>query len=653
MAEKFCMKYKNVRPLVFLCGPNMGENTRSDRRYILKNEIESFPIINGDGKSFPFPLIIDNVIQDEEVKKNANFTLIEELISLCSLKTYFLLDTMSTSYELGLFNNSYANNKICVFLPNDYKENSINQIGDFIEISLEKTLGKVKKIMYSCVRDERKFLYFDKDVIPLEINEVLEDDFFDCEQQLTEEYHFIYTNKKSDIETSESGNTFVYCDDNYIDIIISLNLLFIYVNKYHKLEVNKIIEKVINETINLFFIENAPYNVELNLIYIKFINKKLKITMNTKLHNTLEEIVSNMKYFIEAIHRRNTPQKYKNIEYHELKLLHKYKINTVNLLSLTYNQRKIIREFKNNPKKYTEKHNIKIKNKNRCLVTYKNNKKGYELRKIHDQISLIIQDAFKFNESSFAYTKQKSTIDCCKEHIENNYFLKIDISNFFESINKNTLKKIIKCQLTNNPHETFDNIFNKRKKTIYKSDYIYSLKEIQIITDAAFYNSKMPLGFSLSPVLSNLFLNLFDFNFFKKYPYLTYTRYADDIMISSAQEFNFDAVGKYIENELEKLNLKVNTQKTRIYRLMKPGDHVKYLGINIVHTNHSNILTVGNKMIKDVSKEIQNCDLDDYVKIAELKGKLRYIKYVNAVDYTKLKKLYRIKTLTEIPSIFL
>jgi RNA-directed DNA polymerase len=182
-------------------------------------------------------------------------------------------------------------------------------------------------------------------------------------------------------------------------------------------------------------------------------------------------------------------------------------------------------------------------------------------------------------------------------------------------------------------------------KSQYRSSIIYKWGNVNEFLSLFFVNSHLPLGLTASPFLSNLFLDFFDSRFVKRFPKLAYTRYSDDMLISSAERFDSHDVTDFISKELSYLNLEINKNKVREHALLKSGDHVKFLGLNIVYCNKANYITVGKKYIRLVSKSISNyISGDRSIDRATIKGQVAYIKAVSKDDYNRLTKLYKFKT---------
>ena len=133
-------------------------------------------------------------------------------------------------------------------------------------------------------------------------------------------------------------------------------------------------------------------------------------------------------------------------------------------------------------------------------------------------------------------------------HIGNQYFLRIDIKDFFHSITEERIKSEFERYIT----------FSSKDE---------SAAIVELISDIVTYNGSLPQGASTSPAISNIVLARVDQRILKYCQLfgITYTRYADDLLFSS---LNFDFSGKpwflkKIRHILSSVNLKINYSKIK------------------------------------------------------------------------------------------
>ncbi len=271
-------------------------------------------------------------------------------------------------------------------------------------------------------------------------------------------------------------------------------------------------------------------------------------------------------------------------------------------------------------------HYIKTKNKIRKIVTYRSD--DCLLRQKHEKIQLFLEDRFLPSIFSKGYVSGRSIYQNAMAHIYNDYFIMLDIKNFFPSICHKQLSEKIFREI----NLLVPNQINR--------------KECNEIVDICSVNSRgIPLGFVTSPTLSNIYLKEFDNIFFGKLKKLEldniiFTRYADDITIS----FKSDSTEKLKELEnavvsisstlLSRYGLRINPKKTRSYSL-NISNHVRVTGINITKDNdNKRKLTIGRSVKNKLYWDALAClDMNDIKKINHVKGMQSFILSVEKNGY--------------------
>ena len=185
------------------------------------------------------------------------------------------------------------------------------------------------------------------------------------------------------------------------------------------------------------------------------------------------------------------------------------------------------------------------------------------------------------NDAAHAYVQGRSTITSIKVHQanESKWFLKLDMKNFFPSHNKEYLYKMLSqvypISMLVKDQEYKDNLNN--------------------MLDYALLNGELPQGTPLSPTLTNICMVPIDYQIKGKLnhlpDHLVYTRYADDILISSQYKFDYKKVIKEIQKILEENGCPfyINEEKTRFGS--SAGSNWN-LGVML---NKDNRMTVGHK----------------------------------------------------------
>ena len=191
----------------------------------------------------------------------------------------------------------------------------------------------------------------------------------------------------------------------------------------------------------------------------------------------------------------------------------------------------------------------------------------------------------KPHSSAYAYIKHKDTTLNAKQHQNCKILMALDIKNFFDNIKKDNL--------INTLYETYDELETKIDRDT-----------LEKILEPCFLNDSLPQGSPTSPTLSNLYMCKFDkiiFNTCFRLG-LTYTRYADDIFISTKDKINPKKLIELVQNILDKHSnntLKLNTEKTKILRIGR----CYVTGVKI---NKDNKLSYGHEKKKELKHKIYN-----------------------------------------------
>lgn len=255
---------------------------------------------------------------------------------------------------------------------------------------------------------------------------------------------------------------------------------------------------------------------------------------------------------------------------------------------------------------------IKTKNKYRKIITYNSE----EIKREHIFINDKINNHFKPSIFTKGYVKNESIYTNSLAHLYNDYFIKTDIKDFFNSINHKLL----------------------RKKIYYELKEIISPIDCDILVKKCTISKKgLPLGLITSPTLSNIYLKSFDKKLYRKLRRLNckniiYTRYADDIIISFKECDNIEE--KYLEiieiinRLLKEYHLKLNNKKTKFIDFKKTKQ-VRITGVSIVEKNGLRKLSIGRnnkrKLFYDAINFKKNLNNKyDKLEAQKLKGKLSF-----------------------------
>lgn len=161
-----------------------------------------------------------------------------------------------------------------------------------------------------------------------------------------------------------------------------------------------------------------------------------------------------------------------------------------------------------------------------------------ELSAAQRELASLFRDKFGvlYHTSAFAYVKKRSTIDAIKRHQSNEsrWFLKLDLHDFFGST-------------------TPDFVFNMFRK-IWPFAGIVTMGGGEALKKAlsiCFLDGGLPQGTPISPLLTNIMMipidheisnQLRSFSDGQRNVRFVYTRYADDMLISSKVDFKYRPV---------------------------------------------------------------------------------------------------------------
>lgn len=636
-------KIKIGKPIVFLCGPYYNDSDKSDRRKILQDFfLTQFP-------KHCLPLIIDDFLTKENIGDNSvSIQLLEEIFAGISYKTYIFLDTMSAAVELGLFTNSAYNNSIYVLIPYE-RERNCGNIGVFTkDVVLEDNLDRVKVIYYHPGIERvafstdyvGEFYKFINDQLPVALKE-------DILQDYTKNIKLAY---KITLKCNDSYPKDDYCinyqyskRENSLVVFISVKLLFYIVGGIVYSEYAENLRKKEKLDFNYYNIDNAV--AHLKSLIMSFVlknaflgvNGKTEISIQTVLAKRIEDVVKHIVTFIFTYHKNARLNGYffvgKNDVIKELEL----QGNPTDFFDLDATDIDFVKAFSSRTFECFRRFEIRTGYKKREIITYENDENGQTMRELHEKMASILNEEHLFDEHSFAYQKGKSVKTCVECHKHSASFLKFDIHKFFNSIEK---KKLVKKLMRE-----------------FELDANYE-EQIAIILDTCFSEGKMSIGLITSPILSDIYMREFDGEFASELgDCYIYTRYADDILISHSDIISQEEelrIKLLLKQKLSILGLNLNEKKYMRKDLIKNGEHIKYLGLNIVKNEKENVISVGKAYKNYIAKCYLNyiaMDNDKETKEKYYFGKqiAGYLSFVKMIEgEAGLKKIYtRIEKSTE------
>ena len=300
----------------------------------------------------------------------------------------------------------------------------------------------------------------------------------------------------------------------------------------------------------------------------------------------------------------------------------------------------------NTLKKFNQKHKdlIDIEDKFTLYESFKIPKRKGGLRQIDSpkpalmnalrELKYMLECEFyaTYHTSAFAYVKGRSTVDAVKKHQENSskWFLKLDFKDFFGST-------------------TLDFVMKQLEMIFPFSEIIPadSTNELRKALSLGFLRDGLPQGTPISPTITNLMMIPIDHAISKAMretkPYIIYTRYADDLILSSRVNFMFTEVQNQITEILVKYGapFKIKPEKTRYGS--SAGSNWN-LGVML---NKDNQITVGQKKKKQL-KTMLYCFINDckdgnpwsVSDVQHLAGLISYYKMVEPETIDKIIESY-------------
>lgn len=263
---------------------------------------------------------------------------------------------------------------------------------------------------------------------------------------------------------------------------------------------------------------------------------------------------------------------------------------------------------------------IKIKKRNGKLRTiYEPN---YLLKSIQRKILKNILNNKSISKYAKAYHIGISLKDNAIPHLNKKIVLKLDIKNFFDSIN-------------------FVDIY----KSCFPLEY-FPKSVGMLLTYLCTYYDYLPQGAPTSSYISNLVMKDFDEEIgnYCENLNISYTRYSDDMTFSG--DFNPSEIIKVVRTKLYKLGLKLNNEKICI---INKGNRQSVTGINV--NNKIQVSVEYRKKLRQEIYFIKKYGLSSHLKfinysgtketyISSLLGRVNYVLQINSNDkeFIKYKK---------------
>lgn len=232
-----------------------------------------------------------------------------------------------------------------------------------------------------------------------------------------------------------------------------------------------------------------------------------------------------------------------------------------------------------------------------------------ELKAIQSDLAELFTKTMKFlpHNAAHGFTRKRNCKTSLQVHQKygSRWFLKLDIKDFF-------------------PNTTFQQIV-EAMHTVYPFCCLTD-RQIWLFACVCTLDLCTPQGAPTSPVITNMVMVAEDVkiaNYCKEHK-LTYTRYADDILIGSRVDFDWATVQQDIQNILTKYTLK--TEKTRYGSF-----NGRNWNLGLMY-NNNNQITVGHAKKKLVKNLVHNFETKEECRTKEnfyhLIGVIGYCRYI-------------------------
>lgn len=242
-----------------------------------------------------------------------------------------------------------------------------------------------------------------------------------------------------------------------------------------------------------------------------------------------------------------------------------------------------------------------------------------ELKSIQRWILLNYLNPLPVFEFTFGFRKNFGIGDNAIIHLKQDYILNLDITDFFPSIKTN---KII-------------SIFN---------DIGFEQSDARLITELCVLNGHLPQGAPTSPALSNLAFKDIDLKISElcNNELILYSRYADDISLSSNSLSKLKLIYKNIKKILSENGFNLNGDKTRY---LSPNNRMDITGLRI----NNGILSIGRNRKRRLRALLHHYVIkENEVNLNKILGYLSFLKDIEPKRYAEfivyIKKLYERKT---------
>lgn len=156
----------------------------------------------------------------------------------------------------------------------------------------------------------------------------------------------------------------------------------------------------------------------------------------------------------------------------------------------------------------------------------------------------------------------------------------------------------------------------------------------KMLSNLCTYGGKLPQGAVTSPALSNCVFRKIDddIDFICRQKRIQYSRYADDITISSNNKDRLLSISEKVKDLIQENGYIINTNKTRI---LSGRSRIRITGINV----NNNKLSIGRKKKQELRAAFHHMIIKkNDVNENRIMGALTFLRYIEPGKYETFKK---------------
>jgi len=273
----------------------------------------------------------------------------------------------------------------------------------------------------------------------------------------------------------------------------------------------------------------------------------------------------------------------------------------------------LIKKFYKHSSKFYKRYNIeKSNNKVREIK-----QPCKDLKAVQAWILRNILDKLKPTLFATAYIKEKNILSNVGPHSNNRYFILLDLEDFFPSISSGRVYKIF-------------------------SLIGYSINASYILSMLTTCDDSLPQGAVTSPSLSNLIAAKLDRRIagYTSRRNIIYTRYSDDITLSSNNPIVLSQALKVIQEIIKTEHFEINMDKLRVL-----GPRRRCTITGLVKNNSDSKFGIGRKKKKKMRAIMHNYIFslkkdDKYNSKESIVGWLNYLKNVDTESFNQMHKYW-------------